>query len=48
VAEGDAALSPYEAIIVVMEVSLPEVGANVVHLFFIAMNQKQDNTVVKH
>jgi hypothetical protein len=48
VAEGDAAWSPYEAIIVVMEVSLPEVSANVVHLFFIAMYQKQDNAVVKH
>ena len=28
--------------------SSPEVGANVVHLFSNAMNQEQDNTIVKY
>jgi hypothetical protein len=30
-----------------MEVSSPEVGANVAHLFSNAMNQEQGNTIVK-
>jgi hypothetical protein len=47
VAEGDVAWSPCEVIIVVAEVSSPEVGANVVHLFLIVVNQKRGNTIVK-
>jgi hypothetical protein len=48
VAKGDIARSPCEAIIVVMEVSSLEVGANVVHLFSNIVNQEQGNTIVKH
>jgi hypothetical protein len=33
--------------VMVMEVSSPEVGANVGHLFSNAMNQEQGNTIVK-
>jgi hypothetical protein len=47
VAEGDVAWSPCEAIIVIVVVSSPEVGANVGHLFSTAMNQEQGNTFVK-
>jgi hypothetical protein len=35
-----------EAIIVVVEVSSPEVGANVGHFFSNAIDQEQDNTIV--
>jgi hypothetical protein len=35
-----------EAIVSIMEVSSPEVGANVVHLFSNAINQEQGNTTV--
>jgi hypothetical protein len=45
--EGVVAWSPCETIIVVAKVSSPEVGANVGHLFLIAMNQKRGNTIVK-
>jgi hypothetical protein len=31
-----------------MEVSSPEVGANVGHLFSNAVNQEQGNTIAKH
>jgi hypothetical protein len=31
----------------VVEVSSPKVGTNVVYLFLIASNQKQGNTIVK-
>jgi hypothetical protein len=48
VAEGDATWSPCEAIIVVVEVSSQEVGANVGHLFSNDVNQEQGNTIVKH
>jgi hypothetical protein len=41
---------PCEAIvaIVVVEVSSPEVGANVGHLFSNAVNQEQGNTIVSY
>jgi hypothetical protein len=35
-----------EAIVSTLEVSSPEVGANVGHLFSKAMNQEQGNTIV--
>jgi hypothetical protein len=47
VAEGVTAWSPCEAIVVVVEVSSPEVGANVGHLFSNDVNQEQGNTIVK-
>jgi hypothetical protein len=45
--EGATAWLPCEAIVVVVEVSSQEVGANVGHLFSNAMNQEQDNIIVK-
>jgi hypothetical protein len=45
IAQGHISLS--EAIIVVMKVSSSEVGANVVHLFLIAVKQKRGNRIVK-
>jgi hypothetical protein len=45
VAEGVTTWSPCEAIVVVVEVSSPEVGANVGHLFLSAINQEQGNTI---
>ena len=36
-----------KAIVTVVEVSSPEVGANVGHLFLNAVNQEQGNTIVK-
>jgi hypothetical protein len=47
VAEGVTTWSPCEAIVVVVEVSSPEVGTNVGHLFSNVVNQEQDNTIVK-
>jgi hypothetical protein len=47
VAKGAMALVPCEVIIVVMEVSSPEVGANVGHLFSNVVNQEQGNIIVK-
>jgi hypothetical protein len=41
VAEGDATWSPCEAIVVVVEVSSPEVGTNVGLLFMIAESQNK-------
>jgi hypothetical protein len=35
-----------EAIVIVVEVSSPKVGANVGHLFSDAINQEQGNTIV--
>jgi hypothetical protein len=35
-----------EAIVIVVEVSSPEVGANVGHLFSDVLNQEQGNTIV--
>jgi hypothetical protein len=48
VAEGATAWLPCEAIIAVMEVSLPEVGANVGHLFSNVVGQEQGNTIVNY
>jgi hypothetical protein len=48
VAEGAMVWVPREAIIVVVEVSSPEVGANVGYLFSNVVNQEQDNTIIKH
>jgi hypothetical protein len=48
VAKGATIWVPCEAIVVVVEVSSPEVGANVGHLFSNAVNQEQGNTIVKH
>jgi hypothetical protein len=39
--------SPCETIVVVVDVSSPEVGANVIHLFSNAVNEEQGNTIVK-
>jgi hypothetical protein len=46
VAEGATTWLLCEAIVVVVEVSSPEVGANVGHLFSNANNQEQGNTIV--
>jgi hypothetical protein len=47
VAEGVTTWSPCKAITMVVDVSSPEVGANVVYLFSNNMDQEQDNTIVK-
>jgi hypothetical protein len=47
VAEGAIAWSPCEAIVVVVEVSSPEEGTNVGHMFSNTVNQEQGNTIVK-
>jgi hypothetical protein len=47
VVEGVTTWSPCEVIVVVVEVSSPEVGANVGYLFSNTMNQEQGNTIVK-
>jgi hypothetical protein len=46
VAEGGMAWLLYEVIVTTVEVSSPEVGANVGHLFSKAINQEQGNTNV--
>jgi hypothetical protein len=46
VTEGATAWLLYEAIITIVEVSSPEVAANVGHLFSKAINQEQGNTNV--
>jgi hypothetical protein len=46
VTEGASAWLLFEAIITTVEVSSPEVGANVGHLFSKSMNQEQGNTNV--
>jgi hypothetical protein len=46
VARGATAWLLCEAIVVVMEVSSPEVGANVGHLFSNVIDQEQGNTIV--
>jgi hypothetical protein len=46
VAEGATAWLLCESIITVVEVSSPEVGANVGHLFSNAISQEQGNTIV--
>jgi hypothetical protein len=48
IGEGVAAWLPCEAIVIVVEVSSPEVGANVGHLFSNVVNQEQGNTIVKY
>ena len=48
VAEGATAWLTCEAIVAVVEVSSPEVGANVGHLFSNVVSQEQDNTIVNH
>jgi hypothetical protein len=48
VAEGVTTWSPCEAIVVIVEVSSPEVGTNVVLFFSNAVNQEQGNTIVKY
>jgi hypothetical protein len=47
-AEGATSWLPCEAIIVVVEVSSPEVGADFGHLFSNVVNQEQGNTIVKY
>jgi hypothetical protein len=47
VVEGATAWLPCETIIEVVEMSSPEVGANVGHLSSNAVNQEQGNTIVK-
>jgi hypothetical protein len=47
VAEGVTTWSPCEAIVVVVEVSSPGVGAHVGLLFSNAVNQEQGNIIVK-
>jgi hypothetical protein len=46
VAKGGIAWLLCEAIVAVVEVSSPEVGANVGHLFSNAIYQEQGNTIV--
>jgi hypothetical protein len=48
VPEGATAWLPCEAIVAIVEVSSPEVGANVGHLFSNAIYQEQGNTIVSH
>jgi hypothetical protein len=48
VAKGAIALLHCEAIVAVMEVSSPEVGANVGHLFSNTMNQERGNTIINY
>jgi hypothetical protein len=46
VAEGATSWLTCEVIVAIVEVSSPEVGANVGHLFSNAVSQKQGNTIV--
>jgi hypothetical protein len=48
VAEGATAWLPCEAIVAIVKVSSPEVGANVGHLFSNGIYQEQGNTIVSH
>jgi hypothetical protein len=48
VAEGATTWLPCKAIVTVVGVSSPEVGANVGHLFSNAVDQEQGNTIVKY
>jgi hypothetical protein len=48
VAEGATAWLPCEAIVAVVEVSSPEVGTNVGHLFSNGVDQEQGNTIVNY
>jgi hypothetical protein len=46
-AEGATTWSPCVAIVVIVEVSSPEVGANVVLLFSNTVNREKGNVIVK-
>jgi hypothetical protein len=48
VAEGATAWLPCEAIVADVEVSSPEVGTNVGHLFSNGVDQEQGNTIVNY
>jgi hypothetical protein len=48
VVEGATTWLPCEAIVAVVEVSSPEVGANVGYLFSNAVGQEQDNIIVNY
>jgi hypothetical protein len=48
VAEGTTAWLPCEAIVAVVEVSSPEVGTNVGHLFSNVVDEEQGNTIVNY
>jgi hypothetical protein len=48
VAEGATSWLPCKAIVAVVEVSLPEVGTNVSHLFSDVVGQEQGNTIVNY
>jgi hypothetical protein len=48
VAEGATAWLTCEAIVAIVEVSSPEVGSNVFHLFSNATNQEQGNTIINY
>jgi hypothetical protein len=48
IAEGATSWLPYKAIVAVMGVSSPEVGANVSHLFSSAADLEQGNTIVNY
>jgi hypothetical protein len=47
VAKGATVWLSCEAILAIMEVSSPTLDANVGHLFLNAVNQEQDNTIIK-
>jgi hypothetical protein len=48
VAEGATTWLSCEAIVAIVEVSSPEVGANVGHLFSNTVDQEQGNTIVNY
>jgi hypothetical protein len=48
IAEGATTWLPCEAIVTVVEVSLPEVGTNVGHLFSNVVGQEQGNKIVNY
>ena len=48
IGEGATAWSPCEAIVAVVEVSSPEVGANDGHLLSNVVDQEQGNTIVNY
>jgi hypothetical protein len=48
IAESATAWLACESIVMVVEVSSPEVGANVRYLFSNVVNQEQGNTIVKY
>jgi hypothetical protein len=48
IAEGATAWLTCEVIVAIMEVSSPEVGADIGYLFSNVVNQEQGNTIVNH